>query len=551
MSTNETTDKMSGGEVIVGILEQFGVKTVFGVISIHNVPILEAIDKRRTMQFIQARGEQGACNMADGYCRIHGGLGVFVTSTGPGAGNAAGAMTEALSSGIPLLHLTGQIDSPFVDKGQAHNHETADQLGMLQAVSKAAFRVRSPAELARVITQACTIALTAPMGPVSVEIPIDFQKNPAPFPDYVPMNGKTHVITDPTGIVRLAAMLNSARRPLIWAGGGALHSGPALQRLLDRGVGLVTSVHGRAVVPEDHAMTLGALNNGKASEAFYRTCDLVIIAGSKLRGNETKLHKLGLPKRLAQIDVDLKAWDRNYTSDLFVLGDCADVLAKLEDALPSEWKPDPAFAFDIAKAKKAAAEEMRAAVGPYAEISDMLREAMPRDAVFVRDVTISTNTWGNRLFEMYAVDASVSALGGGIGQGLQQAIGACFAAGGRKTVALIGDGGFALNIGELFTAKQENVDLLILLMNDGGYGVIKNIVEANYGKGRDFYSDLYLPDMVEYSRTVGLEHWRASTLNEFKALIGEAMSATGPRILEVDMHGIGDFPEAFAGPKIK
>ena len=122
------------------ILEAFGVETAFGVISIHNMPMLDAIARRKTIAFVPARGEAGATNMADGYARSSGKFGVVFTSTGPGAGNAAGAMTEALTAGTPLLHLTGQIDNGDVDCGRAMNHETADQLSMLKAVSKAAFR---------------------------------------------------------------------------------------------------------------------------------------------------------------------------------------------------------------------------------------------------------------------------------------------------------------------------------------------------------------------------------------------------------------------------
>ena len=132
-------EEVSGGEVVARILEQFGVTTAFGVISIHNDPILEAFERRNRIRFVPARGEAGATNMADGYARISKSLGVVVTSTGPGAGNAAGALTEALTAGTPLLHLTGQIDARDVDHGRGMNHETADQLSMLRAVSKAAF----------------------------------------------------------------------------------------------------------------------------------------------------------------------------------------------------------------------------------------------------------------------------------------------------------------------------------------------------------------------------------------------------------------------------
>ena len=130
------------GELTTAFLEACGVRCAFGVISIHNMPILDAMAQRGAIRFVPARGEAGACNMADAQARVTGSLGVFVTSTGTGAGNAAGAMVEAMTAGTPLLHLTGQIETPYLDRDLGYIHEAPDQLAMLRAVSKAAWRVR-------------------------------------------------------------------------------------------------------------------------------------------------------------------------------------------------------------------------------------------------------------------------------------------------------------------------------------------------------------------------------------------------------------------------
>ena len=133
----------TGGDVIVQALKAAGVECVFGIISIHNLPIYDAIARERRIRSITNRSEQGAVNMADGYAKATGRLGVVITSTGAGAGNAAGALIEAQTHGTPLLHLTGQIDSPYLDQGKGFIHECKDQLGILKAISKDAFRVRS------------------------------------------------------------------------------------------------------------------------------------------------------------------------------------------------------------------------------------------------------------------------------------------------------------------------------------------------------------------------------------------------------------------------
>src|SRR5487761_2001362 len=160
------------GDVIAAFLESLGVELAFGVVSVHNIPILDAINRRQRIRFVPARGEAGATNMADAAARVSGSLGVVITSTGTGAGNAAGALVEARTAGTPLLHLTGQIESAYLDRDAGYIHEAPDQLGMLRAISKAAYRVRSAETALGTVREAIRMACTAPQGPVSVEIPI-------------------------------------------------------------------------------------------------------------------------------------------------------------------------------------------------------------------------------------------------------------------------------------------------------------------------------------------------------------------------------------------
>jgi acetolactate synthase-1/2/3 large subunit len=164
-ATTPTTATMTVGEAVTAFLEACGVRCAFGVISIHNMPVLDAMAQRGAIRFVPARGEAGACNMADAQARFSGGLGVCITSTGTAAGNAAGAMVEALTAGTPLLHLTGQIETPYLDRDLAYIHEARDQLAMLRAVSKAAWRVRSAETALGTLKLAVQTALTAPTCP--------------------------------------------------------------------------------------------------------------------------------------------------------------------------------------------------------------------------------------------------------------------------------------------------------------------------------------------------------------------------------------------------
>ncbi|MSQ72542.1 MAG: thiamine pyrophosphate-binding protein [Betaproteobacteria bacterium] len=554
--------KTTVGDVVAAFLEQCGVQAAFGVISIHNMPVLDAFHRRGKIRFVPARSEAGATNMADAYARVTPGLGVTITSTGTAAGNACGAMVEALTGGTPLLHLTGQIEIPYLDRNQAYIHEARDQMAMLAAVSKAAFRVWSAASALATLKLAVQTALTAPAGPVSLEIPIDIQASEIDWPaDLSPLPVATSVPAA-AALDALANRLAQAKRPLLWLGGGARGASDAVRRLVALGIGVVTSTQGRGILPEDHPMTLGAYTLYPAVEQFYRSCDAMLVVGSRLRGNETLRYKLALPKPLYRIDADPEQAQRNYASDAFVAGDARLALEGLADRLQGRMRCDPAFAGDLAAARDAAAALVRKGIGPYAALVERLQEIAGRDYVWVRDVTVSNSTWGNRLLRIFGAHDGVHALGGGIGQGIQMGIGAAVAeqmrleraspqaARARKVLCLTGDGGLQVNIGELATAVQENADMIIVLMNDRGYGVIRNIQDAQYG-GRRCYVDLHTPDFALLAKSIALPHFRVRDLDALPAALAAALAARGPVMVEIDMIAIGPFASAFAGPPVR
>jgi acetolactate synthase-1/2/3 large subunit len=201
----------------------------------------------------------------------------------------------------------------------------------------------------------------------------------------------------------------------------------------------------------------------------------------------------------------------------------------------------------VAAARQAAEAQARSALGPYAVLVDELQRLAGRDFVWVRDVTVSNSTWGNRLLRVFGPRDGVHALGGGIGQGLAMALGACVAAGRRKVICLAGDGGLALNLGELGTLAQEKANVTVVLMNDRGYGVIRNIQDSQYG-GRRCYVDLTTPDFSLLAKAYGLQHFRVAGGSEMRQALENAVSQSGPALVEVDMNAMGPYAAAFAGP---
>jgi len=536
------------GDAIACALADIGVTTAFGVISIHNMPILDAIARQERIRFVPARGEAGAMNMADAYARVSRKLGVVFTSTGTAAGNAAGSQVEALTAGSAVLHITTQVDRQFVDRDRAAIHDVPRQPDMLKAISKSYFRIWEPLSAVDTLLAAARAALTAPTGPVTLEIPVDVQR------EHVLSRPRTEgpridrQSPDPALIETLAARVLQAKRPLLWLGGGARNAAHAATALVERGFGAVTSTNGRAIVPEDHPGTLGAFNMTRDAQDIYERSDLMIVVGSRLRGNETRNNLMKLPPTLIQIDADPAQAGRNYPAALFIAADARLALEALLSRLPPKLDTDAGFLRDIAAARTKSEATLRAELGPYAVMADVLSKRVHGGRhPWVRDVTVSNSTFGNRYVRIAAPHLGVHALGGGIGQGIAMGIGAALAGETAKTITLLGDGGAQLMIGEFATAVETQANMVFLLMNDLGYGVIRNIQDAQYGSRR-VYSNILTPDFSLVCKSVGLPHERVSRIEDFATAFEQALQAAGPRLIEIDMMAIGPFSESFSGP---
>jgi len=536
------------GYQIAEALADFGVTTIFGVISIHNMPILDGIARQGRIRFVPSRGEAGAMNMADAYARVSGKLGVALTSTGTAAGNAAGAQAEALTAGSRVLHITTQIDRQFMDRDRAAIHDVPKQPAMLSGLSKAVFRIWDEKSVIGTLDASIRAACTAPTGPVSLEVPIDVQhleaisgqKARPPRPALPPV--------DEDAVDQLAELVLAAKRPMLWLGGGARHAGNEALALVERGFGAVTSTQGRAVVPEEHPATLGAFNMTPQAREIYARCDLMIVVGSRLRGNETQNNRMELPAPLVQIDVEPTQAGRNYPVDLFLCSDAAQTLSALLARLPDTLPTDPQLAHDIAIARAQSEGQLRSGLGPYQQIADHLLSTVPAGRhPWVRDITISNSTFGNRYVQIAAPHLGVHALGGGIGQGIAMAIGAAVAAPEHRTIALVGDGGAQLGMAELITAVDEGLDITYILMNDAAYGVIENIQDAQY-EGRRHFSKLKTPDFGTLCRAIDMPHSKVTASEDFAALFDATLTVKGPAMIEVDMLSIGPFATVFAGP---
>ncbi|MFC9977280.1 thiamine pyrophosphate-binding protein [Spirillospora sp. NPDC127200] len=539
--------RANGGDLLVRVLREHGVDTVFGVVSVHNLPLVEAV--ARDLRFVAVRHEAAAVNAADGHARASGGLGCALTSTGTGAGNAAGALIEALSAGSRVLHVTGNIDSPFLGQGRGVIHETKDQLGMLAAVSKHAAAVPSAEAAEEVLREAVRQALALPQGPASVEWPIDLQYAaqhlpPGPRPA---VRADAVEIPHPTGeeLAAAADLMARSERPAIWAGGGARGAGPQLRALAERlGAPVFTSNAGRGAVPEDgHDLVVGNFATSPAGRELLADADLLISVGTHFRSNETAHYKLGLPERHVQIDVDAAALGRAYPATVGLHGEASRVLEAL---LPGAAATQEGWRERAAATRAAVRERLRADIGQYAEVNDAIRAHLHPRSPIARDVTIPSSQWGNRLLPITDPGANVFPLGGGIGQGLAMGIGAALARPDVPSLVIAGDGGLSVHLGELATLAQERPWLVLLVFNDGGYGVLRNMQDAHMGRRSGV--DLFTPDFGALAAATAMPYALVKRADAFEEAFAKAVAAHEPYLLEVDVTAVGPTPVPFVPP---
>lgn len=543
---NPTSRPATGGDVLVEVMRRHGITHAFGVISIHNLPLVEAV--ARDLTFVEVRHEAAAVNAADAFARVTGGIGVALTSTGTGAGNAAGSMLEALTAGSRVLHITGQVESEWVGSNRGVIHEVPAQLEMLTAISKAATRVPSAQAVARCLEDAIATIRTAPHGPCSVEWPSDLQylARPEAQVDGGPVPVPMPDAPDEAELTAAADVLASARRPALWLGGGADGAGTEIRALADRlGAAIFTSNSGRAIVPEDHELVIGNFASTPAGAALLGDADVLLSIGTHFRSNETRTYSLPLPVQHVQVDVDPAAIGRVHPARVGVRGDASIVAAALLDRVPGS-DTEPGWRERVRTVRHEVRDQLTGYIGGYAEICRELRRQLPRESVVARDVTIPSSQWGNRLLELYSRDTNVFPLGGGIGQGLAMGVGATAGRPDAPTVVVAGDGGLSVHLGELASLRGLGGPCVVLVFNDSGYGVLRNMQEAN---GLDRAGvDLWTPDFGDLARSMGMPFWRTGAPGTFGPALAAALAAGAPTVIEVDVTMLEPTPGAFTPP---
>jgi acetolactate synthase-1/2/3 large subunit len=529
-----TMARMTGGEALVRAVVAHGVDTLFVLPGVQNDPFFSALyDAADRLRVIVTRHEQAAGYMAYGYAAASGRPGAYCVVPGPGFLNTTAALATAYGASAPVLCLSGQIPSRHIGRGVGLLHEIPDQLGIMQRLTKWAARIEAPQDAARLVAEAFAQMATGRPRPVALEMPMDVMAQeawlevdpvaPAPVRPPEP---------DPEALEQAAALLNDARRPMIFVGGGAQGASPLVREVAEcLGAPVVAGWMGQGVIDGRSELAL----NLTAAHRLWPEVDIALAVGSRFQRVQTDWG-LDADLKVIRIDLDPTEITRHARPQVALLADAGMALRAL---LPQIRTSDrQVWRARIAETRAEVQALLRRELAPQLGFIDAIRAALPEDGILVEDLTqigyvarIAFPVPGPRQY-------LTSGYQGTLGLSYPTALGAKVACPKRAVVAIAGDGGFMYNVQELATAAQYGIPVVAVVFNDNAYGNVRRIQREHYGN-RVIASDLTNPDFLRLAASFSLFSERATSPDELRAALERALARDEPALIEVPL---GELP---------
>ena len=529
------------GEVLVKLLEAYGVEQVFGIPGVHTVELYRGL-AGSSINHITPRHEQGAGFMADGYARTSGKPGVCFIITGPGMTNITTAMGQAYGDSIPMLVISSVQSRSQLGGGRGKLHELPNQSALVAGVAAFSHTLMSAAELPAVLARAFALFQAGRPRPVHIEIPLDVLVENADallasLPVSIARPGPA-----PAAIEQMSQRLAQAKRPLILAGGGAIDAAPALTQLAERlGAPVALTINAKGMLPSSHPLLIGSTQSLVATRALVAEADVVLAIGTELAETDYDVTFAGgfeIPGALLRIDIDPDQTVRNYPPTLALVADAnlaSEALLASLAPLPSR---DPQWgAVRVSRLQAQLSTEWDAPTRAQTVFLQTVFEVLP-DAVCVGDSTQPVYT-GNLTFnpEQPRRWFNSSTGYGTLGYALPAAVGAWLgrrAEGktGGPVLCLIGDGGLQFTLAELASAVEAQTPIIVLLWNNQGYGEIKK-----YMLNRAIEPvgvDIYTPDFIGVAKALGCAAQAVEDETQLRAALASAGDRQGPSVIEID-----------------
>jgi len=550
---------LTGAEIVSKILEQQGVKRIFGIPGAQSLELFDAF-RGAGIDTVLVTHELCASFMADATSRAGDGVGVAVVVPGPGLTNIFSGLGESFLDSIPVVIIIAGVNNEIPYSFQLHE---IDQVKAASPLAKAVYRLDQVEEIGPQLSRAFSLAQAGEPGPVVVEIPNNLlartasfnisppsmggdrgegDKNiissPSPLPS--PLKGEGNINAEPL-ISRAIQVITDAKRVGIYAGLGAFpasHEVRELSELLEAPV--ATTLSGRGVIPEDHPLSVGygfGSSGTRISRKTFSECDLILAVGCKFTEVGTGGYGLKIPGKLIHIDANPGNLNVNFKAEIAIASDSRAALARILAGVKEKIKSPRSrnLREEIQKAKKE--EELKLQnreiqkdwVDP-AQLLRHLRRLLPRDAIITTDS-------GHHMFfvltyfpiyepKTYLAPTDYQSMG----YSVPAAIGARLACPGRRVVATVGDGGFLMTGIEMLTASRLKLDLPVIVFNDGALGLIKKLQKRALLRTQAV--DLVEPDFESYARAIRAEYVRIENDEEIAGKLEKALALKGPVLID-------------------
>ncbi|MFL1902822.1 thiamine pyrophosphate-binding protein [Streptomyces tauricus] len=521
----------NGGDLVVETLTGLGATTVFGLPGQHALGMFDAL-RRSDLAYIGLRVENNAGFAADAYGRITGEAAPLLLSTGPGALTSLAALQEAAAASAPVLAISSQIPSTGLGGGRhGYLHELPDQQASFRGVVKSVHTVRTQSQIPSAIAEAWESALTAPHGPVWVEIPQDVLLAETALPVVTAVDAAPHDLPPRPELTAVAAdLLANAARPVIIAGGGVVRSDASgkLKQLAERlNAPVVTTFGGKGAFPWNHPLSLQSWLEDRHTTDFLEDADVLLVVGSGLGELSSNYYTYKPRGRVVQIEADLGKLESNHPA-LGIHADARLALSALLETI-TENRQDATAADRVRTVLDLVRERIDAQELTLEQrVLAAVREALPDRSASFWDMTILAY-WAWSAFDAKRPNTMHSAQGaGGLGYAFPAAIGGAVADPTHPVLAVSGDGGALYSIAELATARQHNLDVTWLIVDDGGYGILREYMTDAFGQSTA--TELTRPDYVALAESFGVPGVR-TTADTLADDLAKALATPGPSVV--------------------
>ncbi|MCG2621817.1 thiamine pyrophosphate-dependent enzyme [Arthrobacter sp. I2-34] len=525
----------NAGLAVMTVLRSYGIDTVFGIPGTHNLEFYRHLAPLG-IRPVTSRHEQGAGYAADGWAQQAGLPGVVITTSGPGLLNALSAAGTAYCESRPLIVLSPGVPEgeEFADIGALH--ETKDATGAAGSIMEWSRRVHSAAEAVGAIHEAFELFRYGRPRPVHLEVPLNVLEGPNDCPPELLQARPLHAPAgaDAGQVAAAAQVLRAADCPVILAGGGSLRAGAALTQLAELlQAPVVTTLNGKAAVPEDHPLSLGSNIRLSGAQDLCSNADVLLVIGSKVGEAEMWGGRVAPHGTVIRVDILDSQLGKNVRADVGLVGDAAAVVPQLVAALDGH----AAEAVDLDPIRADLAAEARAVSPLLVSVAETIAAAVPADTIIGGDSSqityFGTSTFipQQRPHSLLYTPAYAT-----LGYGLPASIGARIAAPDRPVLAVVGDGALMFAVQELATAVEQRVDLTVVCVDNGGYGEIRQN-EADRGIA-PVGVDLAQPDWAALAGAFGGNGRRVSSLAGLAAALRDALDAGGLQLIHLPLAAL-------------